>query len=252
MSAAPGRGAEPRPASIADVETVPGFDAMGAVAFTTTRHRGSFAWQSQEPAAEVFARWNALAAELSAYAPRLATAHQVHGDTVLEHVPGWDGWLRARAADGHVAAAPGTAMAVTLADCVPVFIAHPRGATAVVHSGWRGTVANVTGRAIARLVAAGFPAPELALHCGPSICGACYEVSPDVFGQLTGRTVPGPTPVDLRALIASDARAAGVADITVSTWCTRCHNDRFFSHRCGDDGRQLGVIVWGGGASRSG
>lgn len=252
MSAAAGPRPAPRAATRHDVELVPGFDAIGAVAFTTTRQRGSFAWQSREPAAEVFARWQALAEELSDDAPRLATAHQVHGDTVIEHMPGWDGWLRARAADGHVAVAPGTAMGVTLADCVPVFIAHPRGATAVVHSGWRGTVANITGRAIGRLVAAGFPARELTLHCGPAICGACYEVSPDVFGQLTGRTVPRPTPVDLRALIASDARAAGVSDITVSEWCTRCHNDRFFSHRCGDDGRQLGVIVWRGGASRSG
>lgn len=238
--------------TIADVEMAPGFDALGALAFTTTRQRGSFAWQSPEPAADVFSRWTALAEVLAPYAERLATAHQVHGDTVIAHESGWDGWLRARAADGHVALAPGTAMAVTVADCVPVFIAHPRGATAVVHAGWRGTLANVAGRAVERLVKAGHPAGELSLHCGPAICGACYEVSPDVYGQLTGRRVPGPTPVDLRAIIADDVRAAGVRHISVSPWCTRCHNDRFFSHRCGDVGRQLGVIVWRRSPSRSG
>lgn len=235
-----------------DVEPVPGFDAIGAVAFTTTRQRGDFAWQSFEPAAGVFQRWSFLAQGLDAYAQRLATAHQEHGDTVLVHQPGWDGWLRGRGGDGHVALEPGTAMAVTVADCVPVFIAHPRGATAIVHSGWRGTVANVTGRAIQRLVAAGCPPGELSLHCGPAICGDCYEVSPDLYLALTGRSVPRPTPVDLRSIIAGNARAAGLSRISISQWCTRCHNDRFYSHRCGDVGRQLGVIVWAGGASRSG
>ncbi|MBK5189502.1 MAG: laccase domain-containing protein, partial [Gemmatimonadaceae bacterium] len=31
--------------------------------------------------------------------------------------------------------------------------------------------------------------------------------------------------------------------ITTSPWCTRCANARFFSHRAGDAGRQLAVIL---------
>jgi polyphenol oxidase len=226
-----------------DREPVPGFDALGVVAFTTGRRAGSFALHGSAPVGEAVGRWTALAADLARFAPRLATAHQVHGDTVLLHEGGWEGWLRAPAADGHLAPQRGTALAVTIADCVPVYLAHPSGAVALVHSGWKGTLANVTGRAIARLREAGIPSRELWLHCGPAICGACYEVSPDVYAQLTGKAVPRPTPIDLRALIADDARAAGVSEITVSAWCTRCHNDRFFSHRCGDEGRQVGVIV---------
>jgi polyphenol oxidase len=34
-----------------------------------------------------------------------------------------------------------------------------------------------------------------------------------------------------------------VRQISVSPLCTRCDNDRFYSHRAGDAGRQLGVIV---------
>lgn len=224
-------------------EIVPDFDAFGVLAFTTTRERGTFALQSSAPASEIFGRWMALAEQMAPRAGRLATAHQVHGDRILVHHGSWSGWLRASAADGHVAITPGTAMAVTVADCVPVFIAHPGGATAIVHSGWKGTLANVTRRAVELLVASGLSARDLSLHCGPSICGGCYEVSPDVYGRLTGRRVSAPAPVDLRALIALDARAVGVERITISPWCTRCHNDRFYSHRCGDEGRQLGVIA---------
>ena len=48
---------------------------------------------------------------------------------------------------------------------------------------------------------------------------------------------------DLLGDIADDVRAARVTEISISAWCTRCHNERFYSHRCGDDGRQIGVIV---------
>jgi copper oxidase (laccase) domain-containing protein len=81
------------------------------------------------------------------------------------------------------------------------------------------------------------------MHLGPSICGRCYEVSPDAYAAVTGRTVNAPTAVDLRAAIADHARGAGVRQISTSGFCTRCDNDRFYSHRAGDAGRQLGVIV---------
>jgi copper oxidase (laccase) domain-containing protein len=134
-------------------------------------------------------------------------------------------------------------MAVTVADCVPVFLAHPSGAVAALHSGWRGTVARITEKALVALAELGLRAGEVGLHCGPAICGACYEVSPDVYGRLTGRAVDRPTTVDLRAIIVEHARALGVRQTSISPLCTRCDNARFFSHRAGDAGRQLGVIV---------
>ena len=134
-------------------------------------------------------------------------------------------------------------MAVTVADCVPVFLAHPGGAAAVLHSGWRGTELRIVEVAIAQLDALGLRAGDLRLHCGPAICGRCYEVSPEVFGRLTGKQVDRPTTVDLRALIAGHAHSLGVREISISELCTRCDNDRFYSHRAGDAGRQLGVIV---------
>ena len=222
-------------------EVVADFAALGVLAFTTGRGAGSFGTGSDDPVRDVMARWNALRNALGN--GRLATATQVHGRTVIEHDGAWRGWLRGEDADGHVAMSRGTAMAVTVADCVPVFLAHPSGATAALHSGWRGTAAAITEHAIARFTSVGLEAGDIRLHCGPAICGRCYEVSPDVYGQLTGRHVESPTPVDLRALIMDQARALGVRKLSVSAMCTRCNNDRFFSHRAGDAGRQLGVIV---------
>ncbi len=229
------------PGIIERSEVVPEFAELGIRAFITTRAVGSFGLHSDEPVKDVMGRWSALRAELGG--SRFATASQVHGSNVLVHHPGWEGWLRGDGADGHASMERGTGMAVTVADCVPVFLAHPAGAIALLHSGWRGTAARIVERGIEALTRRGFPARELRVHSGPAICGKCYEVSADVYAQLTGTNPGKPTTVDLRAIIADHARTAGARHITTSPSCTRCDNDRFFSHRAGDAGRQLGVMI---------
>ena len=225
-------------------EVVDAFAAFGILAFTTGRAMGTFGTHADDPVRAVMQRWEAVQALARGRgATRFATAPQVHGADVHLHSPGWEGWLRARPADGHASVHPGTAMAVTVADCVPVFLAHPSGASAVLHSGWRGTAARIVERGIGLLGAGGLAVSELHVHLGPAICGRCYEVSADVHAQLTGRDPGRPETVDLRSLIATDARAAGIRHITVSPLCTVCHNDRLFSHRKGDAGRQVAVIV---------
>jgi YfiH family protein len=167
---------------------------------------------------------------------------QVHGVALVFHTPGWSGWLRAGDADGHVALERGTAAVVSAADCVPVCIAHPSGAIALLHSGWRGTADRIVERAIEALASRGSPPHELRLHLGPAICGKCYEVGPDVAERLLGSRPNGPRLVDLRAIIADHAHGKGVRNVTSSPRCTRCDNDRFYSHRAGDAGRQLTVM----------
>jgi YfiH family protein len=225
---------------------VPGFEELGFTAFTTTREAGSFNLASEEPAASVFGRWMALVEALAPRATRLATALQVHGDRILHHGDGWSGWLRdTSGADGHLTESPGTAMAVTLADCVPVFIAHPAGVGAILHSGWKGTAAGIVRRGLDEFARRGLDVRQAEVHLGPAICGRCYEVGPDVYAAVTGAQVNRPTLLDLRDVIAAQARQAGAA-VTISDWCTRCHNERFFSHRAGDSGRQLGVLMMPG------
>ncbi|HXT15887.1 MAG TPA: polyphenol oxidase family protein [Gemmatimonadaceae bacterium] len=238
-------------------EVIGDFAEFGIRAFATSRDAGTFGVNGGEPVSEVMGRWNQLRQELApssagiagtagtagtAGGVRLASASQVHGNRVVVHHRGWEGWLRGDAADGHVSIERGTALAVSVADCVPVFVAHPSGAIALLHSGWRGTVARIIERGIEALIHRGLPASELRVHTGVAICGECYEVSPDVYGQLTGKVVDKPATVDLRAIIADHARGMGVRHITSSPSCTRCDNARFFSHRAGDSGRQLGVM----------
>jgi polyphenol oxidase len=226
------------------VEVVDDFTAFGMLAFTTTRAFGSLSTGSDEPVRDVMARWDAIRATLADRGVRrLATASQVHGARVIVHESPWEGWLRGTEADGHATRSRGTGLAVTIADCVPVFIGHPAGATALLHSGWRGTAARIVEAGIAALERHGCRADELRVHLGPAICGNCYQVSAEVASTLLGEPASGPRNVDLRALIAAHARARGVLHVSTSSRCTRCDNERFFSHRAGDRGRQVAVFV---------
>lgn len=216
----------------------------GVTAFTTGRATGSFGLGSSEPVESVMARWGALRHALAAAGVRrLATAHQVHGRTVVRHGGGWHGWLRGDDADGHVTNVPGTALAVTVADCTPVLVSHPAGAIAALHAGWRGTAAGILNEGLDALEALGYPAVECAVVLGPAICGQCYEVGPEVLSAIHGRAFDHKALLDVRAVLVDQAQRRGVHRLTVDTTCTRCDNDRFFSHRAGDVGRQLGVIA---------
>ena len=239
MTAASSKNPDPIPLR----EKVEQFASIGVEAFTTTRAAGDYGLGEGEPPAEPLARWHSLQREFAEVAPRLVSARQVHGTKILEHGAGTDGWTRHEGADGHITFASGVACVVTIADCVPVFVAHPSGAVALLHAGWRGTAARIVQKGIARMVNEGLDAADIRVHLGPAICGRCYEVGPDVFEQLTGWQTIRNRNVDLRALLAEQAKELGVRHLSASPHCTKCDNDRFFSHRAGDAGRQVAVIV---------
>ena len=225
--------------------SVDDFRDFGVRAVVTTRAAGDFALNGNATAGSVLARWEALRSALgvAGLGSQFATANQVHGVSVLAHDPGWTGWLRVDEGDAHFADRPGIGLGVTIADCVPVFFAHPRQAIALAHAGWRGTASGIVRRVVPLFRSRGMDPAELRVHLGPAICGKCYEVGPDVYAQLTGTRPDGPRTVDLRAILAEQLRGEGVRHLTTSRWCTRCHNDVYFSHRAGDAERQVAAIV---------
>jgi hypothetical protein len=201
----------------------------------------------RQPVGAALDRWRALLRATGM--ETVAHARQVHGAELWVHRErGAPGLMVMDGFDGHVTDREGLLLAVGVADCVPVSIVEPESrAVAMLHAGWRGTAAGIVERGIHRLAESWQSAPErLWLHCGPAICGECYEVGPEVHaGVRPDREPPaGNTCINLRAAIAERARAAGLptAQVTVSPHCTRCGAPDFFSHRAGSAGRQMGVL----------
>jgi YfiH family protein len=177
---------------------------------------------------------------------RAVLSRQVHEAEVRVQGASGPGLHLEDVCDGHATSQAGVLLAVTVADCVPVFVAAPEAVVvAVLHAGWRGAVAGVLERGLAVLQESlEVPPGDLLLHLGPSICGACYEVGPEVFEALDQSVPPAPLPIDLRGVLARKAARAGVptSAISVSAHCTRCTDSGLFSHRAGDRERQVGFI----------
>lgn len=186
-------------------------------------------------------------AEASGFAPeQLRLVRQVHGATALRAsalTPGAEAdALWARASDGPLV------IGVMTADCVPVLLAD-RGSTAVaaIHSGWRGTVADVVGATVAALAADGVDPSQLMAAIGPCIEVEAFEVGEDVANQFDPahvRREPGARPhVDLVAAVRAQLENAGVPKDSVERvgGCTCRHPERYFSYR--RDGAGIGQML---------
>jgi YfiH family protein len=199
---------------------------------------------SEAPVGEVMRRWRLFAAALPGFST-VVLGNQVHG-TEVRAVGPVGGWLRVEGVDGWVTTAPGVLLTVTVADCIPVYLAVPGRGVALLHAGWRGTAAGILARGVAALEAARKAGrSEIVMHCGVGICGACYEVGAEV---MAGCGLPsegtGPWHLDLRQRLAEQASRLGLQRITTSPYCSAHDQSTFYSHRAsrGSDGRMVAYL----------
>lgn len=155
--------------------------------------------------------------------------------------------------DAFVTRDPATVLAVTVADCVPVFFLDvAEGAIGIAHAGWRGVVGGIVGITIRTMTSQlGVRAGNLLVATGPAIRGPRYEVGPEVAGLFPEQfSVPvgdpgeGRAQVDLPSCVLAQAKAALVPpdNIVDFSLCTYDHADDLFSHRRGDRERHWAFI----------
>jgi len=225
-------------------------DRFGLTAGITTRGpTGDYSlglWSGTEPVGQALERWGAFRRAFTPGFSALILGRQVHGRDVRWQVPGAAGWIVLDGCDGHATREAGILLAVSVADCVPVYLIDPpSGALALLHAGWRGTAAGILEAGLSLLTARASAAPEnIVMHCGISICGMCYEVGPEVILEVTGSHVEKPQRLDLRGELARRAHAAGVREVSRSPFCAAHHADRFHSHRAsgGRAGRMIAYL----------
>ena len=186
--------------------------------------------------------------------------HQVHSDVVrrVGRENRGEGLLRPVPGDfdGLVTDAPGVMLAVFSADCTPILLYDPvRRAVGAVHAGWRGTAAGIVRNAVEMLRAEFGCAPEnIRAAIGPCIGPCCFETGPEVRSAMLAalgsaaaeccRPVGDKYYVNLKELNRLWLTRCGVTKIDVSSDCTHCRPDRFWSHRTVgfDRGAQAAVI----------
>jgi copper oxidase (laccase) domain-containing protein len=150
--------------------------------------------------------------------PGGASAEQPHGKGVaVVDRPG-----RVPGVDALITRQRGLPLVIRCADCAPVFLVdRATPAIALIHSGKKGTQANVAGTTVQQMQARACVA-----FIGPCIGPCHYEV-------------------DLWAGIEAQLREAGVREIHNARTCTACHLDRYFSYRAekGQTGRMFAVLM---------
>nr|WP_098485220.1 peptidoglycan editing factor PgeF [Georgenia soli] len=190
----------------------------------------------------------------AAVGTRIVWMDQVHGDVVREATGGTG--TSAGECDALVArAAAGVALAVMVADCVPVLLAAADGSVVgAAHVGRQGLVRGVLDAAVSRMAELGAAPSDVRAAVGPSVCGHCYEVPQPLQDEVeavvpgTATTTSWGTPaLDLRAGVLRQLSELGVSGVDTVHGCTM-EDERLYSHRragrdgAGTTGRFAGVV----------
>jgi polyphenol oxidase len=240
-------------------------DALGRVAdhfFTTRQLRLRGASEADD--------WRLVAGAIGVPPSRLLRLTQVHGRDVFLHRDGGaercgsvepQGVAAAGAdwpaADISMTDDPTVALAIQVADCVPLLLADRfTGAVAAVHAGWRGTAAGAVIAAVEALVREFGARPDrLVVAQGPAIGPCCYTVGDELidafraggFAQRVDRWFirdeEGGLKLDVWAANRDQLIASGVpaASIHAANLCTASRPDLFASYR--RDGPWTGRIA---------
>jgi polyphenol oxidase len=180
---------------------------------------------------------------------RLVSAHQVHGESVLvvDRMPVAD--VEHAGYDALMTNIPGIGLMIQQADCQSVMLYDPEnGAVANIHSGWRGSVANIIAKTVAAMIEAYGTRPG-SLHAAisPALGPCCGEFVnyrqelPESFYGYQRR----PNYFDFWAISRDQLRDSGVRSeqIEIAGRCTACGGDYFSYRRARITGRFASVIA---------
>ncbi len=159
-----------------------------------------------------------------------------------------------RIADAVITRMKDILIGVVVADCVPVLLYDPdKGVVGAVHAGWRGTASGILKKAIDAMVDTFYSdTHDIRVAFGPSIRWCCYHVGYEVIDAVSKATGDGDYYIkrdgayclDLQTTNRYQAVSTGILEenIWLSTECTYCYPDRFYSYRYskGPTGRQGG------------
>lgn len=164
------------------------------------------------------------------------------------------------ACDGFVTESKNVSLLVRVADCTPILMCGKKtdGApvVAAVHAGWKGTVADISVRAIEKMRELG--ASDIKAAIGACIHPCCFQVGEDFIESVKNakgadfafrhiQKRDGSYYADLPKMNEDILRSAGITAIDVIPECTRCKPFLYHSHRAtggvrGTMGAVIGIV----------
>jgi YfiH family protein len=186
----------------------------------------------------------------------LAIPQQVHGARicVVAGAP-----RRDPVADGLVTGLPGVAIAISVADCLPLLAYNRRSAViGVAHCGWRSIAAGIVEEFVGALAGPSRGGPNARFVIGAGIGSCCYEVRGDLLREFAPEEVQrfstvedGATRLDLKAIVAHRLAGCGVpsSEVIIDATCTSCNKETLSSYRAdrSNCGRMVAFMALAGG-----
>lgn len=166
----------------------------------------------------------------------LASASQVHGADIFHVAERPTADSNAGKYDALITDAKGVGLLIQTADCQPVFLYDPvKQAVAAIHSGWRGSVQNITGKTVDKMVQTFSCNPEdMQAYIGPSLGPCCAEFIHyrDELPLHFHSHMAGESHFDFWAITRMQLLERGLKDESISQEgvCTSCSPD-YFSYR---------------------
>ncbi len=215
----------------------------------------------------VYENYIRVAKSLGLTLDQFVLSDQVHSDEIMvvdqrHRGMGITCESQIKGVDGLITNVSGVALTTFYADCVPLFLYDSvQQVIGMSHSGWRGTAKKIGPKTLKKMGDIYGTKPEhVYVGIGPAIGSCCYEVSEDVKKEfdlsfnddiiakiMSATAEPKKYMLDLTLANQILFEEAGVPQhhIEVSTLCTSCHEELFFSHRrMGKErGSHVGIIA---------
>ncbi len=143
--------------------------------------------------------------------------------------------------DALISYIEGSLIILNYADCTPVILySKKNNIGAVIHAGWRGTEAEITKKTAMKMIKEFNINPcDITALIGPCIGKCCFETDEDVFLKLVKNVKNtqlydyknNKYYIDLKLLNKNQLLETGIINIDISSYCTCCMSDIFFSYR---------------------
>jgi len=165
--------------------------------------------------------------------------NQIHSDIVILV----DKYCQSNlSADAMITKEKNLPLLIKTADCIPILLYDQENEViALIHSGWKGTLNNITNKTIAKMIDIYNTNPNnITVYIYPSIRKCHFEVENDVYTLFKNKikninkytTRKGNKYyIDLQQIVINSLHELGINNIYDSNTCTYCHHDKFYSYR---------------------
>lgn len=194
---------------------------------------------------------------------KLVLSDQWHHNTILEvkEEHGGMGIFKERSygdVDGLFTMEKNMPLVTFYADCTPIYFYDPKiQAIGMAHAGWRGTASKIVLDMLSCFKKHGSNMKDIQVGIGPAVCKSCYQVDQkvidamvydfDIKSYVSYQVEEDRYYIDLKAINKAIILNAGIQEesVEVTHYCTKCHEDLFFSHRRqgNNRGTQIGVMM---------